>query len=269
VLPPLLFAGLVLLVTPLAQASESSVADLFDSPSASTLDNMAEPQWEGDFVTRSRFTGINQSLVDAIVGATAVPPEVANDVPSVLTVDLFPDVGLVAVLDRVENVGHGTAWLGTLKGDAGGEVILAVEDGIVQGSIQKDDQLFQIRYISGEGADAIYAIRQVDQSKFPPEDCEHLEDGDGMHLDSVLMEGQDSGYQDLSAGDSASTLDVMVVYTPGARSAAGGTSAMNALINLAVTETNQSYANSGISPRIRLVRSQEVSYTSSGSFATM
>jgi len=46
---------------------------------------------------------------------------------------------------------------------------------------------------------------------------------------------------------------------------AGGTvGAMNALINLAVAETNQSYINSNITQRVRLVHSEQVTYTESG-----
>ena len=70
------------------------------------------------------------------------------------------------------------------------------------------------------------------------------------------------------AGDNGSVIDVMAVYTPAARSAAGGTAAMNALVDLAVTESNQGYSNSGISPTMNLVHKAEVSYTESGSFST-
>jgi len=58
----------------------------------------------------------------------------------------------------------------------------------------------------------------------------------------------------------------MVVWTPAARSTAGGTTAMQNLVNLAVVETNQSYVNSNMTQRINLAHSQEVSYTESGRF---
>ena len=53
----------------------------------------------------------------------------------------------------------------------------------------------------------------------------------------------------------------MVVYTPSARRAVGGTTAMVNMINLAVSETNQSYNNSGVTQRLNLVHAAEVSYT--------
>ena len=58
--------------------------------------------------------------------------------------------------------------------------------------------------------------------------------------------------------------DVLVAYTPAAVTAAGGTSALLARINLGITETNTAYANSGIIPRLRLVGTELVTYTESG-----
>jgi peptidyl-Asp metalloendopeptidase len=58
-----------------------------------------------------------------------------------------------------------------------------------------------------------------------------------------------------------------VVYTPVARATAGGTTAMSALINLAVLETNTAYLRSGVIPRLGLVHQQEVNYTESTSFS--
>ena len=56
----------------------------------------------------------------------------------------------------------------------------------------------------------------------------------------------------------------MVVYTSAARDAAGGTTAMNALVDLGMVETNQGYANSGAAQRVRLVYRDEVSYAETG-----
>ena len=49
----------------------------------------------------------------------------------------------------------------------------------------------------------------------------------------------------------------MVAYTPAARAADGGTAAIEARIALAVAETNQSYVNSGLTQRIKLVHAME------------
>lgn len=61
--------------------------------------------------------------------------------------------------------------------------------------------------------------------------------------------------------DDGSIIDVMVLYSQAARSAAGGTAAMHALIDLAVAETNDAFERSLVTTRLRLVHRQEVAYT--------
>ena len=60
------------------------------------------------------------------------------------------------------------------------------------------------------------------------------------------------------------TIDVAFVYTPAAREAAGGTAAIEALIDLMIAETNQAYAESGVRHRMALVARSEVPYTETG-----
>ncbi len=63
------------------------------------------------------------------------------------------------------------------------------------------------------------------------------------------------------AADACGTIDVLVAYTPAAEAQAG---AIDGLIQLAVDETNNSYAKSGIQPRLRLVRTAKTTYVESG-----
>ena len=60
------------------------------------------------------------------------------------------------------------------------------------------------------------------------------------------------------------TIDVAVVYTPAAREAAGGTAAIEALIDLMVAETNGAYEKSGVQHRLVLVVRSEVPYEETG-----
>ena len=113
---------------------------------------------------------------------------------------------------------------------------------------------YHIRFM-GKG---VHEVQEIDQSLFPQE-AEPI-------VPIPLQEPNDSSSlqkQDTQADD-GSTIDVMVVYSATTRAAAGGTAAMQALIDLAVLETNQSYQNSGIAQRLRLVHSEEVAYTETG-----
>ena len=61
------------------------------------------------------------------------------------------------------------------------------------------------------------------------------------------------------------SIDILVVYTPTARSIAGGTAEMEAEIDLKIAETNQAYLDGGVNQRLVLVAREEVEYSGSGS----
>ncbi|WP_419869862.1 zinc-dependent metalloprotease [Chryseobacterium sp. CT-SW4] len=67
----------------------------------------------------------------------------------------------------------------------------------------------------------------------------------------------------------ATRIDVLVVYTPAARTAWGGAAQSNSYIATAITNFNTSLTNSGVSNvTINLVYSGEIAYTESGSLST-
>ncbi|MBT5028374.1 MAG: hypothetical protein HOM97_08275 [Nitrospina sp.] len=81
--------------------------------------------------------------------------------------------------------------------------------------------------------------------------------------DSVSASSTSSSVETQS-DDDGSTIDLLVVYTAEARVVEGGTSAMDSLIDLAISETNAAYSNSGVSHVVRLVAKQEISFSESG-----
>ena len=62
-----------------------------------------------------------------------------------------------------------------------------------------------------------------------------------------------------------SEIDIAVFYTPAARKIAGGTAAMEAMIDLMIAETNPIYVEDGVNQRLVLVAREEVEYSGSGS----
>jgi hypothetical protein len=220
-------------------------AGLPDSLTAQAKDQVIDPT-----VSRSRSVTVNWGAVDT--GATS-QKQAAGE--SGLTLNLFDDAIFRAVLDRREVRSKSVIWLGHIEGIDKSQVTLVIEDTVMAGNIRLPGAYFQVRYV-GSG---LHSVRQIDESQFPPE-------GQPIPMDTVhSLTAQDSG---ITATDNGSRFDVMVVYTPAARAAAGGTTAMQALINLAVAETNTAYSRSGIIPRLRLVHQEEVSYTESGDFST-
>jgi hypothetical protein len=182
-----------------------------------------------------------------VAGATA------SARPAVL-LNLFDDVSLTAALDRVDVRGDGFVWVGHIPGIEQSTVTLSMLDGAMAGSVVMPGSVYGIRLVQA----GLHEVTQVDQARYPPE------------LPALPVELQQAGAPPAAlrpadrpevAGDDGSRIDVMVLYTAAAASAAGGSSAMVSRLNLGVSETNTAYSNSGLAQRLRLVYSQQVTHT--------
>jgi len=167
-----------------------------------------------------------------------------------LTVPLFGGATVALTRNRVETTREGGfLWHGKIADQPGSSVILSVVGEVLIGNIAtQNGERYQIRYL-GQG---VHSLRQIDQSKFPDE-------APPIRPPITTPQRGDTG-RDTCATDPPSDIDVMVVYTAATRSAAGGTNAIVGEIYLAVEETNQSYINSDIDQRLRLVHLAEVNY---------
>lgn len=174
---------------------------------------------------------------------------------------LFANARFDGLVLRVEPLGSQRRVLhGELVGHPGSRFTLARNQGVLVGTIDAgDDGIYRIRHTASG-----HQVIEVDQGAYPPcgSDAEH----------EVINPGPDAVGTETAvgtdAGTAAAVMDVMVVYTPNARTAVGGTAAMEAMIDLAEAETNAAYTDSGIASRIRLVHRYEVDYNSSGNFNT-
>jgi peptidyl-Asp metalloendopeptidase len=168
-----------------------------------------------------------------------------------LLLNLFDDATFVATLDRTERTAGGYNWVGGLAGLEGSQVVLSVVGDVVTATIFAPGSVYGIRY----AGDGIHEAVQIDQSQFPPEQDAAA---------AAAPPGQARADAVVTAADAGSVVDLLVVYTPAARLAAdagGGSAAINSVIANAVSLANTSYANSGVTQRLRLVRAEEVAYT--------
>lgn len=146
------------------------------------------------------------------------------------------------------------------------EVSLVVMGQDVVGTVTHDGDTWDLRPLGG-GLTAVY---RRDHSRFPPgSEC----GVSGGPLDPVLPVPDNAPKRDFGTGDdephppdtgasiapadSGDVIDVLVAYTPTARTLAGN---IDALIRLFFDDTNRFFANSLILPRVRLVHSYEVDY---------
>ncbi|HSJ54341.1 MAG TPA: M12 family metallo-peptidase [Anaerolineae bacterium] len=176
--------------------------------------------------------------------------------PRRLALNFFDDLVLDAFLEEVIALPDGgQAWQGRIEGESLSQVVLVQRGDLLAGDVFLPGAVYQVRPVGG----GQHVVSEIDQSAFPPE----------MEPVAVPRPTEEEARETVSQApvDDGSTVDVLVVYTPAARLAAGGTAAMLAEIDLAVADTNASYANSQVSQRLHLVRAVEVSYVESGTMS--
>ena len=153
------------------------------------------------------------------------------------------------------------------------EVSLVVMDEDLVGTVTHDGETWDLRPLGG-GLTAVY---RRDHSRFPPntecgvssEPLTPVPPGPGnapKHGTGIGTGGDDYRRPpdvgaSVAPADSGEVIDVLVAYTPAARTRAGN---IDALIRLYFGDTNRFFANSLILPRVRLVHSYEVDYRQAG-----
>src|SRR5579884_4487016 len=232
----------------------------------------------GRAVVRNRYVDVNFPQLDAAVRTPASQSSALQMNLFPFVSNLFPDVSITAVRDRVEATrsGQGVIWLGRAQGVADSAITLVSEGGVLVGNIQVGNRFYQIRY-AGNG---VHAIQEVNSRLYPDEQpplqltapgAAPLPSAAGTSAIGGRATGAPASGAKLSSpsatgttngnplGDNGSTIDVLVLYSQGALAAAGGTTAaINNLITLMESETNQGYAQSNVTQRLRVVQRQQV-----------
>ena len=170
-----------------------------DSPVQALLDGSEDPT-----ILRTRYAEVQFDLLPDPSRRVA---EQAQPGQTIL-LNLFPDAVYTAVEDRLEAGFNGAiSWVGHLEGVELSEVTLVVDtNGIMAGNITFPGAAYQIRYVKP----GIHAVHQIDQSRFPDE------------ASIPVLNRISEASPPADRADDGSTIDVMVVYTPAARNAAGG-----------------------------------------------
>ena len=212
-----------------------------------------EPPASTDVETlASRFVSIDFKQLDHVTRPLGPQPAtIGTPTPRTLALNLFDDVVFTGIIEHVERTVSGHAMWGSLAGVEMGAMTMVVNGSVVAGSVRTPQAVYTIRTAS----DGAYIIRQIDESSLLPL-------GEPVR---APQSAPNTRAQTASAQrDDGSEIDVMVVYTPLAKFRAGGRAGVEALIDLFVAETNQAYANSGATLRIRLVLKEEVNYIEDG-----
>jgi hypothetical protein len=164
-----------------------------------------------------------------------------------ITANLFPDVMLPVKLEDVERDLIDTiVWTGRVSGDPESNVTIAINGVSMTASFNVRDHAYAIQARPNGAHEAL----EIDQTGFPDEQPPPALLPSYTAATSVMI----------AANDIGTTWDVFVAYTNIVRAYYGSASAVQSLISNAVVATNTAYANSRVTPRLRLVGTMEVTY---------
>ena len=132
---------------------------LFSGVKSAEFRSAAMPRPD-DITIRSREVTIDFGMLESS-RATASQP---SDTPSKLTLNLFDDTVLTAIVERTAPTSSGYSLSGRIEGAEFGTVTLVVNGTVVAGSVRTLAGTYRIRSIGKR----LYTISEVDESKLPP-----------------------------------------------------------------------------------------------------
>ncbi len=166
---------------------------------------------------------------------------------------------IVVSKKKFEKRGMGDAvWHGEVEGRSDSSVSITLKNGFVAGAINIGGELYEIR--PGQGTK--HTVEKMDSTAFPPESDVHLATAD----DTLSQDALTGSGAVLNEG--VVQIDLLSVYTPQARTAAGGVAQIDSLIQAAVDRANLSFTNSQVNAHYNLVATAEVAYNDSGTTST-
>jgi hypothetical protein len=163
-----------------------------------------------------------------------------------LDLDLFDDAQTRIALHRVTGAAGAQIFEGEVEGVPESSVTLSVLDGQLFGNVKTPDFWYQVRSLDG----GLHAIVEMDERRLGPESEPLLRDAATAGEPAVAAETE-------ALADDGSLIDLLVMYTPSAKTEAGGATAINNLILTSVAETNMAFGRSGVNHRVRLVHAAE------------
>ncbi len=254
--------------------------ELFRDAQTNMLMELANSD-EDEKLVRQRAVTLDATVLQNAVQLVQDAVTSASMVPTQLVMNFFSDTRITVEIESLEVPDSGNIVLmGHVAGEDESAVTLVLTDGILVGDVRRArvNETFEIRHVAGD----IHLIR-LTQPKNDEGDCHAVEtdpgdddelgEGEGAQVGSghesslelaeaaLSSDAVESGIDNLQ---STPVIDILVAYTPQARAYQGGTSAMQALIQLGITDTNQALASSGSSLQVRLAGTLETRQNETG-----
>lgn len=196
-------------------------------------------------VTPGQATVASQRVSVNVELLAAPQPELRLDLP-----ETRPRFARLSALERRGS--SDVAWRGTLLDEPDSTVTLTLKNGYVVGLITTRTAVWEIRTLAGGGQ----AVDRIEQVLFPA--C-----GTSQTAERSLVLGDPDPCP--SPADPVGRVDLLSMYTPEARDAAGGVPQIEALIQAAVDNSNTAFLNSEMPIRFNLVGTALAGHNDSGS----
>lgn len=218
---------------------------------------------------------LNPAVVKSVLSRKAIQLDVArldairDQGHGMIQIDAGEAGWISASIDRVlPNWGGGYSLSGSLPGSSHGTFMATVNRGSVVAEIRGSSAGGGEFTICSNSA-GIQEFREVDRAALPGcggEKKAHKHAADALEsaadqYGQVKRVSPAPSSPPAAANDDGSVIDVMVVYTTAAKTSAGGDSAMIALINQGINETNGAFSASNVKTSFRLAHAMETDYT--------
>ncbi|MFF9838871.1 zinc-dependent metalloprotease family protein [Streptomyces sp. NPDC013740] len=199
----------------------------------------------------------------------ALAPICSNAYGQEVTFPLFDDVTVQAVETKRSTVGSLLVWHGTVAGTADQDVVLTLEGGCDR---KPGNEILSAQFLLGGD---LYAVEPLSEGRVQVTQTTPLTDEDepvaptppatrpvtgGRAAPDTALAGavlsSDEAQRAAAAckgGQGYSLVDVLVGYTPGARTEAGGDAQIRAAAARGIALANEAFAESGVKTRVRLV----------------
>jgi len=221
-------------------------ATLFTTPAA------ANGFWQQSVVPEQRLSELSPAAVEAVAVALRGGPAAVGEAWSLPLASGTRSWTTTSLEGAVEG---DFSWRGVAAGDADSQAIVVRRGRALSGLISTAEAMYELV----PAADGNYLVK-LDSQRFPQ--C-----GGGVAVEAGWSMQPSAAASADNRGGPVS-IDVMVVYTPEARDAAGGTSQIEAVAQAAVDASNLSFENALSTPRFRLVATRLANYNDSGSGST-
>lgn len=191
-----------------------------------------------------------------------------------LTLQVFPDLSLVLELRETTATRNGWAWMGQVEGSPLSEVVLLISEdadglrlsGSVVGVIDEMPAGHALRISRLPDSD-VHLVTELDLERLPAcgvrasfhpitDSYESNRGAVGVNVGAIAPAARSQ--------QSTITLDIMVVYTPAALSAAGSQQQIEDEIENMILLSNTAFANSDAGVALNLVHVAETNYVEAG-----